>query len=135
MQSFRAHGWPQACAGSTRASGSTNSCSGCFTVKTGHGAVRTTRSATFPIMRCARAPRPCVPSTIRSIAWFPAYVTIAAYVGLSLAVQEDIACAVRKATEDLLNAEDKRELSAVAVTVKSNDPAAARSIWFSGPRR
>jgi nucleotide-binding universal stress UspA family protein len=48
-----------------------------------------------------------------------------AYVGLSPAVQEDIECAVRKETEDLLNDEDKRELGAVAVTVTSNDPAAA----------
>ena len=52
---------------SVEGSGSTNSCSGCLTVSTGQGAVRTTRSATLPITRCATAPRPCVPITSRSV--------------------------------------------------------------------
>src|SRR5205809_675284 len=51
-----------------RASGSTNSRSGWRTVSTGHGAMRTTCSATLPISRWAMAPRPCVPITIRLMA-------------------------------------------------------------------
>src|SRR6185295_7749338 len=49
------HGWRrrdrmhQTLATATSASGMTNSCSGWRTVSTGHGAVRTTRSATLPI--------------------------------------------------------------------------------------
>ena len=36
------------------------------TVSTGHGAKRTTRSATLPMMKCASPVRPCVPMTTRS---------------------------------------------------------------------
>ena len=57
----------QAFATATSASGSTNSCSGCRTVRTGQGAVRTTRSETLPINRCAKPLRPCVPITIKSV--------------------------------------------------------------------
>jgi hypothetical protein len=35
-------------------------------VSMGHGAVRTTFSATLPMSRCDQPPRPCVPITIRS---------------------------------------------------------------------
>jgi nucleotide-binding universal stress UspA family protein len=48
-----------------------------------------------------------------------------AFAGVSPALQEEIACTVRKATEDLLTDEDRRELRAVAATVSSNDPARA----------
>ena len=61
-------GHGHAFASAATASGSTNSRSGWRTVSTGHGAVRTTRSATLPIRRCATAPRPRVPRTIRSTA-------------------------------------------------------------------
>jgi hypothetical protein len=50
-----------------KASGTTNSCWGCLTVSTGHGAVRTTRSATLPMTTWANPPRPCVPTTMRSV--------------------------------------------------------------------
>ena len=46
--------------------GSTNSCCGWCTVSTGHGALRTTFSATLPSSMCATSPRPCVPTTMRS---------------------------------------------------------------------
>ena len=48
----------QVLATATRASGARNSCSGCLTVSTGQGAVRTTLSATLPMSRCATALRP-----------------------------------------------------------------------------
>ena len=57
---------------------------GCLTVRTGHGAVRTTRSATLPISRCATAPRPCVPMMIRSMVMSRAYWTTAAAVALNV---------------------------------------------------
>lgn len=41
-------------------------CSG-RTVRTGQCALRTTRSATLPRSMCAMGPRPCVPSTMRSM--------------------------------------------------------------------
>src|SRR3989442_4442548 len=56
--------------------GRTNSCLGHLTVNTGHDALRTARSATLPISRCATAPRPWVPITIRSTLASRAYVTI-----------------------------------------------------------
>src|SRR5262245_47635992 len=37
------------------------------TISTGHCAVRSTRSATLPSIKCANPPRPCVPITIRSL--------------------------------------------------------------------
>ena len=42
------------------------------TVNTGHIAVRTTFAATLPISIREKAPRPCVPMTMRSILSFPA---------------------------------------------------------------
>src|SRR4051812_42659155 len=39
---------------------------GCFTVRTGHLALRTIASATLPISRRLRPLRPCVPITIKS---------------------------------------------------------------------
>jgi nucleotide-binding universal stress UspA family protein len=48
-----------------------------------------------------------------------------ALAGVSPAVQEEIACTVRKRTEDLLTEVDRRELRGVAATVSSNDPARA----------
>ena len=36
-------------------------------MSTGHGAIRTTFSATLPMSRCDHPPRPCVPMTIRSM--------------------------------------------------------------------
>ena len=38
-----------------------------LTVRTGHEANRTTRSATLPMSSCSTPPRPCVPMTIRSM--------------------------------------------------------------------
>ena len=45
------------------------SCCSSRTTSTGHGAFRTTRSATFPSSMWAIAPRPCEPSTMRSMEW------------------------------------------------------------------
>ncbi len=45
-------------------------------MSTGHGAVRTTRSATLPITTCAIGPWPCVPITIRSALLVLAAVTM-----------------------------------------------------------
>jgi len=44
-----------------------NSCSGCRTVSTGQGAMRTTFSATLPITRWLNALRPCVPMMTTSL--------------------------------------------------------------------
>src|SRR4030095_11084378 len=51
----------------TCASGAMNSRSACHTIKTEHGALRTTRSATLPISSRSNDERPCVPITMRSI--------------------------------------------------------------------
>jgi nucleotide-binding universal stress UspA family protein len=48
-----------------------------------------------------------------------------AYAGLSAAVQEEIECAARKETDDLLTDEDRRELCGVTATISSNDTAEA----------
>ena len=50
----------------------TNSCSGCFTVSTGHGDNRTTFSALEPNTRWLTPRRPCVANTIKSTSSFSA---------------------------------------------------------------
>ena len=54
----------------------TNSCSGCFTVRTGQGDSRTTFSALEPKTRWLAPRRPCVANTIRSTLSFSASRTI-----------------------------------------------------------
>jgi hypothetical protein len=62
-----AYGVYAVCALKVASSGtSTRASFGWRTVSTGHGAVRTTRSATLPNTACEIPRRPCVPITIRS---------------------------------------------------------------------
>ena len=47
------------------------------TVSTGHGALRTTASATEPVSMCSQSTRPCIPITMRSMSLAVANSTIA----------------------------------------------------------